>query len=282
MVNMITPGAPEAFAMDVLGIAPEAAIPAALIIQCSTRAAVLEGDAVWARIPLINLDDDVAPVREGDEIPVADPNRSEAIVRTVKVGELVKASREQLVQPAVQDLLTNEMRRALTYKADAMFAAQAAPVAPETWPPAGLLPRATDAGDIIDNLDAVVDAVAAIESTPGGVATHIIAHPLAYAEVRKYKTATDSEVSLVGAGTEAGPKTLLSLPVLTNSALPEDKIIVLDRYQVLSAYGDLTVESDKSAYFTSDSIAVKGIFRFGLAVKNAGAVQVLTVPDETP
>ncbi len=271
-----------AWGMDVLGLPALETIPDALIMSCSHKAGVVEGDAPYVRIPKINLDDDVHPVREGDDIPEAEPDRSEIVVLTVKVAELIKVSREQLAQPEAIETITHEIRRALTYKADAMFAAQPAPVAPEVWPPAGLLPRATAAGDIVDNLDALVDAVALIENTPGGQATHIIANPLAWAAVRKYKKGTGSNESLVGAGTEAGPKSLLSLPVITRSPLPEDVLMVIDKNQVLSAYGDVLVARSDEFYFGSDNVALRATFRFGIALNHPDAVQVLTVPEATP
>ena len=107
---------------------------------------------------------------------------------------------------------------------------QPSPVSPATHPPSGLLAHATDAGTIAGSPDALIDAVAVIESLPGGVATHIIANPGAYAMLRQFKKdSTGSNESLLGAGTEAGPKTLLSLPVLTTSAMPTDKVLVLDK-----------------------------------------------------
>ena len=92
---------------------------------------------------------------------------------------------------------------ALILKADAAYLSQAAPTPPATTPPAGLLNLSpTDGGTIADDLDALIDAIAAIEDASGS-ATHILANPQAWAELVKLKTATDSNVSLVGAGVEA-------------------------------------------------------------------------------
>ncbi|RUP04757.1 MAG: phage major capsid protein [Mycobacterium sp.] len=280
MTNLVTESG--AWGLDVLGLQPLDVIPDALIMTCSTRAGTVEGDAPAVKIPLIRLDDDVHPVREGAEIPEANPDRDEATVITNKVAVLVKTSREQLAQPDALTVITHEIRRALTYRADFMFAAQPAPAVGESWPPAGLLARASAAGDIVDNLDALVDAVALIESTPGGQASHILAHPLAYSAIRKYKTATNSNVSLVGAGTEAGPKTLLDLPVITRAALPPDVVMVLDKSQVLSAYGDVLVNRSDHAAFSSDSVMLRATYRFGITLVDQDAVQVLQVPEPTP
>ncbi|MDM2175480.1 phage major capsid protein [Mycobacteroides abscessus] len=282
MANFITPDAPKAWAPDVQGLPAAQVIPESLVVLCTHKAATIEGDAPYARIPKIDLSGEVEAVREGDPIPESEDVRSEVTVHTAKIGVLVKASRESLLQPDASQTITDEMRRAITYRSDVMFLAQPAPVAPETWPPAGLLALGQAAGDITDNLDAAIDAVALIENTPGGGATHIIANPLSYAYLRKFKTATDSEVNLLGAGTTAGPRTLLDLPVITRAAVPEDVIVIIDSRQVLAAYNEVLVARDDSYFFNSDSVALRGTFRWGVSLNHPDAVQVLTVPDITP
>lgn len=277
MAGVNTQTSPDAWGLDVLGVAPNAVIPDALLLQATSKAGFVEGDAPYVRVPRINLDDDVQPVREGADIPEADPDLSELILLTVKVAELIKVSREQLAQPSALDVISHEVKRSMTYKADSMVLNSPTPVSPEVWPPAGLLAKATVAGNITDNLDALIDAFAAIENTPGGQTTHIIANPLAYAELRKFKKATASNESLLGAGTEAGPKTLLSVPVLTTSAMPVNKVLVLDKTQVLSAYGNLMLAKSDQHYFGSDSIAIRATWRFGVGFSNFEAGQVLTV-----
>lgn len=186
------------------------------------------------------------------------------------------------MQPDASATITNEMRRAITYRSDVMFIAQPAPVSPETWPPPGLLALGQAAGDITDNIDAAIDAVALIENTPGGAATHIIANPLSYAYLRKFKTGTESEVPLLGAGTAAGPRTVLDLPVITRAAVPEDVILIIDKNQILTAYNEVLVARDDSYFFNSDSVALRATFRWGVSLNHPDAVQILTVPQATP
>lgn len=277
MTTVTTPSSPKAFALDVLGIAPAKAIPTALIIQATTQAGTVEGDEPAVRVPAINLDDSVGFVAEGANIPEAEPDLAELVILTGKVAELIKVSREQLAQPSALDVITNEIKRSLVAKADWALLQQPAPVSPATHPPAGLLAKATVAGTLSGDLDELVDAIAIIESLPGGQATHIIASPEAYATVRKMKTATDSNVSLVGAGVESGQKTLLSVPVLTTSAMPANKLLVLDKSQVLSAYGQVMLARSNDFYFGSDNVALRATFRFGAGFVEPMAGQLLTV-----
>lgn len=280
MSVVTTPTSPKAFGLDVLGVAPAKAIPTALIIQATTRAGTVEGDEPAVRVPAINLDASVGFVPEGNNIPEANPELAEVVILTGKIAELIKVSREQLAQPDALDVITNEIKRSLIAKADWALLSQTAPPAGVTHPPAGLLSHATDAGEIEDNLDALIDVIAVIEGLPSGAATHIIASPHAYAAVRRMKKGTASNESLVGAGVEAGQKTLLSVPVLTTSAMPANKLMVIDKNQVLSAYGDVKFARSDDFYFGSDNVALRATFRFGAGFIEPDAVQVLTVAED--
>lgn len=280
MTTVVTPGAPEGWALNVHGVAPEKVIPQALILQTTSKAGFVEGDAPAVLVPSMNVDDDVNITAEGANITEADPDRSQTEIHTVKIAHLMKVSREQVAQPDALDVIIKAIKRAMIVKANQKFLTQPAPTAPATYPPAGLLAAAnsTDAGEIEDNLDALVDAIAAIEGLPGGQASHIIASPESYAVVRKMKKGTASNESLVGAGVQAGVKTLLDLPVLTTSEMPEDQIVVVDKELVLSAYGDVMIARSDDFYFGSDNVALRGTFRFGVKPVDKRAVQVLTIP----
>ena len=71
-----------------------------------------------------------------------------------------------------------------------------------------------------DDLDAVIDAVAAIEDA-SGQATHIVGSPQSWADLSKFKQADNSNVSLAGAGTTARSRTLVSVPVLVSNSVPD-------------------------------------------------------------
>ncbi|WP_084021542.1 phage major capsid protein [Mycobacterium avium subsp. hominissuis] len=281
MSKVITPTSPEAWALDVLGLAPEQTIPQSILIQATTKAGEVEGDDVFVRVPMINLDADTGFVPEGNDIPEADPDLSELVIATGKVAVLVRISREQLVQPAASEVVSNEIRRSVLKKVDWALLQQPAPVAPATFPPAGLIAKAAVTGAVVDNLDAVVDAVASIEAL-GGSCTNIVASPDAWAFVAKLKTATESNQSLIGAGVESAQRTLLSIPVNVTSAMPSGFLLALDKTKTLSAYGSIQVARSEHAYFNSDSWALRATLRFGAGFTEAGAGVLLTVPPPTP
>lgn len=76
-----------------------------------------------------------------------------------------------------------------------------------------------DGDPLTDSLDALVDLVAELQSNLANP-SHILLDPLGWAEFRKLKMATDSNASLIGAGTNDAQAMLLSPPVIVNNALP--------------------------------------------------------------
>ena len=128
---------------------------------------------------------------------------------------------------------------------------------------AGLLNLSpTNGGTVTDDLDALVDAIATIEDASGS-ATHIVCSPSSWADLSKFKQATDSNMSVVGAGTTAPTRTLLSVPVLVSNSKTDGTMLVLDRNSVLSVYGDVQLATSTDFYFGSDNIALRATFRFG-------------------
>lgn len=281
MTTVTTTGSPKAWGLDVLGVKPDQVIPEALILHITSKAGFVEGDSPAVRVPAIRIDpDEIGFVPEGNNIPEADPELAELVLHTGKIAHLIKVSREQVAQPEALTTIINGQKRALIAKADYALLQTPAPVAPAMYPPAGLLAHAQDAGPIGDNLDALIDAETLVSSLPGGAATHVLASPESYAYARKLKKGTGSNENLLGAGTESGPKTVLGLPALITSAMPDNKIAVLDKGQILSAYGDVLVARSDEFYFNSDNVALRATFRFGVGVLDPQAIQVLTLPED--
>jgi len=276
MTSFITNNSPKAWAMDVQGIAPEAVIPQALVLQCTTKGGEVHGDAPVVRVPRIKIID-AGFVPEGSDIPENDPELSELLIKTGTVAELIKVSRDQLSQNSAAALISHEMRRSLIHKANTAFLAQPAPVSPAEFPPGGILSYATDAGPLTGDLDALIDAFSAIEALPGGVVTHILAHPTAYATLRQIKKGTGSNEPLLGAGTQAGEKSLLGVPVLTTNAMPSDRVLAIDKNYIVSAYTNVDLARSDDYYFNSISVALRASFRFGAGLLEAQAAQYLEV-----
>lgn len=269
------------FGMPVLAFAPAQFMPEALVVQTTTKLGVVEGDQPAVYVPFIDLESDVGFVAEGSDIPVADPDLSQAIVYTGKLSVLVKASREQLLQEGITKTVQDEIQRAMQSRADWAFLNQSAPTGGANNPPAGLVnqPNTQDLGEVVDNLDKVIDAAAFVGQASGGPATHIIASPISWARVQKLKDEATSNRSLVGAGTDAAEKFLLSTPVIVSPECDASDLFVLNNKRVISAYGNVEVATSNDYFFGSDNVAIRGTFRFGAVVAKGGACVHLTIAD---
>lgn len=255
---------------------PDDALPDAVILQVATQGGVIEGDAPSLLVPYVD-DADAAFVAEGQPINESDPGLAQVAVFTGKVAQLVSVSREQMNQPGASQRILTSVQRAVTRKANAAFISQPAPAAPATTPPAGIMSQAATLDDqVTGNLDPVADAVGVIEED-GGQATHILASPTSWSALRKMKAATDSNTSLLGAGTDDADRRLLGLPVLTTPAVPANTILVVDKAAIVSAVGAVLVAQSDQYLFGSDSLAVRVTWRFGAQVVKPARLVSLTV-----
>lgn len=275
MATITTPTSAKAWAPDITSVPPTEAIPDALINQITSVAGHIDGDDVAIRVPVV-ADDDAHIVPEGDAIPEANPDLSEALVFTTKVAKLLRLSREQFVQQNSR-LLADAASRSIITKADAVLVNQVAPTSPAVTPPAGLLAQGiTSAGAVAADLDVLVDALAAI-ATAGGNTTHLVLSPTAWASLRKFKTATGSNMGLLGTGAADAVPYLLGIPVLVNNAVPSGGGLAVDRSDIISAIGPVLVTPSEHAYFAHDSVGVRVTFRFGARVLHANRHAHFTV-----
>ena len=238
----------------------------ALILQCSTIAGSVEGDAPSVRCAYVN-DDTATFVAEGQPIPESEPELAEVNVFTGKLSQLVRVSREQFSQQGTADQVSASVARALIRAADIAFLTQSAPTPPATNPASGILnvPGVIDGGEVSDSLDTLVDIVAEIQSN-GGFPSHVLVAPDAWAGLRKLKYADNSNQSLLGAGVSDADLLLLGLPVIVNPAVPSLSGVVLDRNAIVSAVGQVLVSTSQDAYFSSDSIGLRSTWRIGQAL----------------
>lgn len=267
---------------DVYTFVPDDAVPDALILQAATLSGEIEGDQPSLRVAYVT-DDAADFVAEAAEIEEANPALSEAVVYTAKVSQLVALSNEQYRQDRTPQQLADSVQRAVTKRADQAFLAQVAPTSPAVAPPAGLLNIAgvIAGGAVEDSLDALADLLATIE-TNGGQPSHLIMSPTAWANGSKLKTGTDSNAALLGAGTEAAERRLLSLPVLVSAAMAGTNGLVIDKRAVVAALGPVRVAVSEHRYFETDSVALRCTWRIGWAAVRPNRLGKFTVPAATP
>ncbi|QKT06067.1 phage major capsid protein [Gordonia sp. X0973] len=279
MATIKTGTSPQAWRPDVNTFAPVDEIPEALIVQASTLGGKVEGDAPSVRVAYVT-DDDAQFSAEAEVIPESDPVLSEALVHTAKVTQLIKLSMEQYMQPGTNDQLSTSLKRAITKKANEAFLAQVAPTSPAVAPVAGLLnTTGVVAGDeVTTNLDPIVDLIAELEAN-GATPSLIVLDPVGWAAIRKLKTATGSNESLVGAGVGDAVQQLLDRRVIVSPSMTVSTGLVIDPTEVISAYGDINLATSTDAYFNSDSIAIRATWRLGHVVPRANRLGTFTIEE---
>lgn len=263
MATITTTLSTSGWSPDVTEVAPGDAVPDALILQTSTVAGDVEGDAVAVHCVYVD-DADAGFVPEGQTISEATPNLAQCTVFTGKVAQLVRLSREQYSHANVSEQLSVSVSRAVTRAANTAYVAQPAPVSPAVTPPAGLIhiPGLVDCGTVTDDLDALVDGLAALAGNYS-VPTHILTAPDAWAALQKLKTGDTANTSLLGAGTTEAQRFLFNLPVLVDPAVPSGTGIFIDRTAIVAAVGPVTVAVSDQAAFSSDSVLIRCTWRFG-------------------
>ena len=280
MAIQTTPSSPKAWAPDQTAFVPADVVPDALILNTATVVGSIEGDEPAIRVPFVADDGVVGFVAEGAEIPDANQEFDEVVVLTGKVAALGKYSYETLAQPEAAKMVVDSLSRSVVTKANAAYLGnlEAGPGPTGLLNTPGIIDFETPIGD---DLDQLVDAVSFIE-LDGGTATHVIANPTVWATLSKLKRATDSNESLVGAGTVAATRALLGLPVLVTPAMPADSLLVVDRSAVIGAQSPVRLARSDDAYFSSDSIGVRVTWRLGWSVMHPTRVAKLTTTAPAP
>jgi hypothetical protein len=111
---------------DVSVFAAGDAVPDALILQASTPAGEVDGDAPAVRVAYV---DDAAATftAEAADIGEANPGLSEVLVYTGKITQIVRLSNEQYRQFGTAGQLSESVRRAVIKKSDTAFLTQLHP-----------------------------------------------------------------------------------------------------------------------------------------------------------
>ncbi len=272
-----TTNSAAAWRPDLFVFEPADALPEAAILEHTTVAGRVEGDAVSTRVAYV-ADDTAEFVAEGAEIDEGEPGLNEAQVWTSKIAQLVRLSREQYSQAGTDTELARSVARAMTAKADNAFLAQAAPTSPAVAPVAGLLNVAglSSQTAVGGSLDKLIDLEAAVRAA-GANPTAWIMSPDSWAILRKMKTGTDYNSTLLGAGTDNAEPRLLSIPVFVNAQMPTKRGLLVDKAAIISAVGPLEIATDSSRYFSSDSIAVRATWRTGHVLPRPARIGAFTL-----
>lgn len=241
-------------------------------------------DAGSFHIPVIDADASASWVAEGAEITPTDPTLSEIVVTPSKAAGLTVVSRELAndTSPAAQEVVGDGLGRSIAVKVDtAYFGNFSAPA------PAGLGSISEDdlnliyAGATPSNVDAFAEAMSLVEQD-GAVITSFVAHPADALMVQTIKTGTGFNAPLLGTDAANGTKRqVLGVPLLVSKHVTQGTIWGLAAARVLVVVReDVEVESDGSAFFTSDRVAVRAIMRLGYAFPSPKSIAKIKLTDD--
>lgn len=271
-----TANSAAAWRPDQFTFEPAVMLSDAAILNHSTAAGEIHGDEPVIRVAYV-VDDDAEFVAEGEVIPEGEPALNEALIHTRKFAQLIRLSNEQYRQNGTDEELGRSVSRAMITKADKAFLSQVPPTGPAVAPVAGLINMAgVSQTAVAGNVDKLIDLEAIVRAN-GARPTAWVMAPDAWALLRKMKTATASNVGILGAGTDDSEPRLLSIPVQINAQMPSKTGLLVDRTAVLSATSGLTIATDASAYFSSDSIGVRATWRTGHVVPRPNRIGVFAL-----
>jgi HK97 family phage major capsid protein len=245
-----------------------------LAIQVTTR---IDTVAHTFRFPKITSDPSASWIGENEEITTSEAVADEVSVTPKKVAGLSIISNELAndTSPAAAGVIGDGLGRDIAGRVDAAFFG-AAPASTAVQP--GGLENISDdvttiAADPAAGLEAYIDALAAAEGF-GVTLDYFVVNPATASALAKLKTGTGSNLPLFGVGATNGiQRDILGVPlrvsphVLAGTAwgIPTSRI-----YTVLRS--DVTVDVDKSVFFTKDQTAIRAVLRIGFGFVQPEAI----------
>ncbi|MGX1779524.1 phage major capsid protein [Nocardia brasiliensis] len=254
----------------------------AAIALCSTT--VRTSGASALRIPVTAKTPTASFVAEGAEIPVTDAMLNELVITPAKLAGLSVITNElaQTSTPQAADIVGNGLAKDIAKKLDmAAFGNQPAPA------PAGLatlsgvsaVTARLQSGKLTD-FDWAAEAES-LSALAGGTITHWVAAPDAALLVATTPVGgTGGNMSAVQPDpTLPTRRQVLGRPLLVSTAVAPRTIWGIDQTRSFLAIAeDVTVESDRSVYFTSDRIAIRAKLRVSYGWPEPATIVKITIP----
>jgi len=201
------------------------------------------------------------------------------VVTPAKVGGVVAVSRELAddSSPEASAEVGRGLVRKITRSIDnAYFGTLAAPA------PAGLPSvvgvGTVDAGTAWTSLDWAAQAITQAEEV-GATITSFVAHPDDGLILAQLKDQTGSLRPLLGIdATVPTRRVVLGVPLLVSPSVTVGTVWGIPGARIVAVVrDDARVEVDRSYYFLSDRVAVRGTMRVGFAFPHPAAVQKITI-----
>lgn len=234
---------------------------------------IVETGSTHYRVPLLTSDVTVGAVAEGAEITPSDVKFDQIVVTPAKFAGLTVISREMAEDssPSAGDQIGRSIARQISNSVDnALLNVLTAPN------PSGLASLAgiskVAAPVTYKDLDPLEEALSLSEAAGGNISAWVMDAATAL-EIAKLKDQANSNRGLLNSDmTAEGRRQILGRPVFVSPYAPADVVYGISRGELLTIVRDGTkLDVDKSVYFTSDRVAVKGTMRIGFAFPIEGA-----------
>ncbi|WP_329099090.1 phage major capsid protein [Streptomyces sp. NBC_01439] len=234
---------------------------------------VVNTESTIYRIPILADDVTVGAVAEGAEITPSDVKFDEQKVRPAKFAGLTVISREMAEDssPSAGEQVGRSIARQIANSVDRAF------LNALTDPnPAGLGSlkgiSKVNAPVVYANLDPFEEAISVSEAAGGNITAWVMTASTAL-DIAKLKDQSNSNRSLLNTDmTMEGRRSILGRPVFVSPFVQPDTVYGVSQADLLTIVRtDTRLDVDKSVFFTSDRVAVKGTMRvaFGFPVEAA-------------
>lgn len=245
-----------------------------LALQLTT---VVHTEAGSFRFPRITADPAAAWIAENAEITASEASADEVPVIPKKIAGLSVISNELAndTSPEAAEVIGNGLARDIAKKIDAAFFG----TAPEntTLQPGGLEYLGTAVEDIdadpAAGIDAFIDALAAAE-TLGVALSAFVTDPATAKALAKLTTGTGSNLPLFGVGATNGiERNILGVPLFVSPYVVAGTAWGIPAARIFSVLrSDVSLDIDKSAFFTKDQTTIRAIMRVGFGFVQPEAV----------
>lgn len=230
---------------------------------------VVTGSVTW-RAPRLDKDVTAAFVAEGEEIPLSDVVFSEIEVTPAKAAALSVISRELAddSSPDAQAVIGQSMVADLVRVVNKAFMGNLPAPAPKGL---GSVITATTVPLDLANLDSFSEAQAAAEGVGSNITAFLIS-PADALTVAQLKTGSGSNQDLL-----ADKRTVNGVPLIVSRDLPAGTVYAVDSTKLYSVLReDVTLDTSKDAFFTSDKLAVRSTIRVGFGFADPAAIVKMT------
>lgn len=268
-MSLTTGSANDAFLPETIGaLVTRPVLAASVAAQVGTTVSISSHDY---RVPLVTGDPSAAWTAEAAEIAPSDSTFGELVVTPSKVAGLTVISRElaEDSSPSAQQIVGEGLARDIAKRIDSAFFA-----ATTANGPSGLGSLTTSVAEYAaggpTNTDWALAAIAAAEAQ-GGHLTAFVTDPATALTLATAKDQTGSERNLLEGRTVAGVPLIVSTDVTAGTVYGIDS-----RFVSVVVRDNTRLEVDKSAYFSSDQVAVKATMRVGFAFTHPLALVKVT------